>query len=133
MGDRPPLDVIDPDSEWECTVEAPVNIALVKYWGKKDEELILPYNDSVSLTLDETVLGTRTTVSYSATYEEDTLVLNGEEQQISRRLENVIEEIRRAFRKHAVRNKMNAQNLMIMTRFRFRYTRMKKNNEKVFF
>ena len=133
MDDKRPLDVIDPDSEWECTVEAPVNIALVKYWGKKDEKLILPYNDSISLTLDETVLGTRTTVSYSATYEKDCLVLNGEEQKISSRLENVIEEIRRAFRKHAVRNKMNAQNLMIMTRFRFRYKRIIENDNQVSF
>lgn len=29
------------------------NIALVKYWGKKDEELIIPYNGSISLTLKE--------------------------------------------------------------------------------
>lgn len=29
------------------------NIALVKYWGKKDEEWFIPQNSSVSLTLDE--------------------------------------------------------------------------------
>lgn len=34
-------------------VKANSNIALVKYWGKKDEELIIPYNDSISLTLDK--------------------------------------------------------------------------------
>ncbi|MEN2256162.1 diphosphomevalonate decarboxylase, partial [Enterococcus faecium] len=28
------------------------NIALIKNWGKKNEELILPMNNSVSLTLD---------------------------------------------------------------------------------
>lgn len=28
------------------------NIALIKYWGKKNEELILPMNNSLSLTLD---------------------------------------------------------------------------------
>ncbi|MFX3617819.1 MAG: diphosphomevalonate decarboxylase [Sporolactobacillus sp.] len=29
-----------------------INIALIKYWGKKDEQLILPMNSSLSLTLD---------------------------------------------------------------------------------
>lgn len=28
------------------------NIALVKYWGKRDERYIIPYNPSISLTLD---------------------------------------------------------------------------------
>lgn len=34
-------------------VKANSNIALIKYWGKRDEELIIPYNDSISLTLKE--------------------------------------------------------------------------------
>jgi diphosphomevalonate decarboxylase len=33
------------------TVRAPINIALVKYWGKSDEEKRLPANASLSLTL----------------------------------------------------------------------------------
>lgn len=33
-------------------VKAHSNIALIKYWGKKDEELFLPYNSSLSMTLD---------------------------------------------------------------------------------
>ena len=33
--------------------KACANIALIKYWGKKDETLILPYNNSISLTLKE--------------------------------------------------------------------------------
>lgn len=28
------------------------NIALIKYWGKKDEDLKIPYNSSLSMTLD---------------------------------------------------------------------------------
>jgi len=50
----------DEIEEFECTVSAPVNIALVKYWGKRDETLILPFNDSLSLSLNETHLGTLT-------------------------------------------------------------------------
>lgn len=32
--------------------KAHANIALIKYWGKRDEELALPMNSSLSLTLD---------------------------------------------------------------------------------
>ncbi|NVY95824.1 diphosphomevalonate decarboxylase [Lactobacillus sp. DCY120] len=34
------------------TTTAHTNIALIKYWGKKDPQLHLPYTDSLSLTLD---------------------------------------------------------------------------------
>src|SRR6476620_11153760 len=33
------------------TARAHPNIALVKYWGKRDEKLILPHQSSLSLTL----------------------------------------------------------------------------------
>ncbi|MTV81134.1 diphosphomevalonate decarboxylase [Secundilactobacillus folii] len=35
------------------TAKAHTNIALVKYWGKLDQQLIIPQNDSLSITLDE--------------------------------------------------------------------------------
>lgn len=38
------------------------NIALIKYWGKEDEDLIIPKNNSISLTLD--ALYTETEVSF---------------------------------------------------------------------
>lgn len=37
----------------EATAMAPVNIALVKYWGKRNEELHLPVTDSFSVALTE--------------------------------------------------------------------------------
>lgn len=57
------------------TARAHANIALVKYWGKRDEQLFLPTNGSLSLTLDG--LYTTTTVELA---EADELVLNGERQ-----------------------------------------------------
>src|SRR4029079_14581368 len=44
------------------TAFAGTNIALVKYWGKRDAALNLPATGSLSLTLDR--LGTRTTVQF---------------------------------------------------------------------
>jgi diphosphomevalonate decarboxylase len=46
----------------EATAVAGTNIALVKYWGKRDEALNLPATGSLSLTLDR--LGTRTRVAF---------------------------------------------------------------------
>lgn len=31
---------------------SPINIALVKYWGKAHEDLIIPINSSLSITID---------------------------------------------------------------------------------
>ena len=45
-----------------ATAVAGTNIALVKYWGKRDEVLNLPATGSLSLTLDR--LGTRTRVAF---------------------------------------------------------------------
>ncbi|WP_423190493.1 diphosphomevalonate decarboxylase [Alkalibacterium sp. f15] len=42
--------------EW---VRAHTNIALIKYWGKENEELIIPMNNSLSLTLDAFYTETR--------------------------------------------------------------------------
>lgn len=39
---------------------APINIALIKYWGKKDEKEVLPYQPSISLSLD--VFETKTVI-----------------------------------------------------------------------
>ncbi|WP_270789036.1 diphosphomevalonate decarboxylase [Enterococcus diestrammenae] len=52
------------------------NIALIKYWGKKDEELILPMNNSLSLTLD--AFYTETTVSFDPALQADTFLLDGQ-------------------------------------------------------
>jgi diphosphomevalonate decarboxylase len=58
-----------------ATYEAAPNIALVKYWGVRDVRRALPYNSSISVTLDR--LRTRTTVSFDASRADDTFRLNG--------------------------------------------------------
>ncbi|EOS7837068.1 diphosphomevalonate decarboxylase [Enterococcus hirae] len=52
------------------------NIALIKYWGKKNESLILPMNNSLSLTLD--AFYTETEVSFSDAYTEDQFYLDNQ-------------------------------------------------------
>ncbi|MBW2733148.1 MAG: diphosphomevalonate decarboxylase [Deltaproteobacteria bacterium] len=58
---------------------AQINIALVKYWGKRDTSLNLPEAGSLSLTLDG--LGTTTTVVFDDDAPRDTLTINEEAQQ----------------------------------------------------
>lgn len=58
-----------------ATAKAHTNIALVKYWGKRDQDLILPYTDSLSLTLNE--FYTTTTVNFSSQLTNDQVTING--------------------------------------------------------
>ncbi len=60
----------------KATARANTNIALIKYWGKRDETLFLPMNSSLSITLDS--FFTTTTVEFSEEYTKDTFFLNGE-------------------------------------------------------
>ncbi|KAI0010526.1 Diphosphomevalonate decarboxylase [Xylariaceae sp. FL0662B] len=67
------------DKIYRASTTAPVNIAVVKYWGKRDAKLNLPTNSSLSVTLSQADLRTLTTATCSASYgsSEDTLTLNG--------------------------------------------------------
>jgi len=53
---------------------AHTNIALVKYWGKRDSELFLPMTNSLSLTLD--ALYTDTSIVFDSELTEDTFTLD---------------------------------------------------------
>lgn len=61
-----------------ATARAHPNLALVKYWGKRDEQLMLPETGSLSLTLD--TFPTTTTVTLDDSLEADVLELDGAEQ-----------------------------------------------------
>lgn len=58
-----------------ATAKANTNIALIKYWGKRDEKLFLPMNSSLSITLDR--FYTITTVEFSKSLTKDIFMLNG--------------------------------------------------------
>ncbi len=58
------------------------NIALIKYWGKRDEKLILPMNSSISMTFDYS-LNTVTSVLFSSRLKSDSLYINGTKQNLN--------------------------------------------------
>jgi len=58
----------------KATAKAHSNIALVKYWGKRDEHLNLPAVGSISITLKE--IYTITSVEFKNDLKEDVLILN---------------------------------------------------------
>lgn len=58
-----------------ATAVAQPNIALVKYWGKRDVALNLPAGGSISITLD--TLRTRTSIRFDPFRTADELILNG--------------------------------------------------------
>lgn len=76
------------------TVKASSDIALVKYWGKKDEVLRLPENGSVSIVLDG--LDTTTTVEFSEVYLEDELYIQDKKIETdSREAKRVVKQLNR--------------------------------------
>ncbi|CEI81717.1 diphosphomevalonate decarboxylase [Oceanobacillus oncorhynchi subsp. incaldanensis] len=58
----------------KATARAHTNIALIKYWGKRNESLILPANSNLSVTLDG--FSTETTVHFQEGLKKDSFHLN---------------------------------------------------------
>ena len=79
------------------TVRAHTNIALIKYWGKKDKALKIPHNSSLSLTLDE--FYTDTKVTYDDSLEKDVFYLDDKlvEDHIAKRVYWFMDEIRKKY------------------------------------
>lgn len=61
---------------FKATFQASSDVALVKYWGKKDEVLRLPENGSLSMILSG--LDTVTTVEFSPAFTKDEVIIQGE-------------------------------------------------------
>lgn len=76
------------------TVKTPTNIAVIKYWGKRDNDLIIPLNDSISTTLNIEDLYTQTTVEF--TDGEDHLILNGKDEPLNSRAKRLLTFLREA-------------------------------------
>ncbi|KAF9446343.1 mevalonate pyrophosphate decarboxylase [Macrolepiota fuliginosa MF-IS2] len=91
---------------YQATASAPVNIACIKYWGKRDTKLILPTNSSLSVTLDQDHLRSTTTSRADPSFTKDHLWLNGKEDEIKEggRLATCIREMKR-LRKEEVEDK----------------------------
>ena len=64
------------------TAEGSPNIALIKYWGKRNERLILPHNSSLSITFDHKALRTVTSVMFSKRLKKDIFYLDGKKQDL---------------------------------------------------
>jgi diphosphomevalonate decarboxylase len=80
----------------QVTARANSNIAFIKYWGNRDDDLRLPANSSISMNLDG--LYTETTVRWDDSLSSDTVVINGVPA-VGRALERVsahLDAIRRA-------------------------------------
>jgi len=80
--------------------KGPINIALIKYWGKDDDQLITPLNNSISLTLDTNTFYTETKVTIEdLDIKSDknidevenliTLKINGKNSTVTNRIKNI--------------------------------------------
>ena len=65
---------------------SPINIAVVKYWGKRDTQLVLPCNSSLSVTIDSSLIHSKIIVRYLKLETGDRFSLNGVSAALSNRL-----------------------------------------------
>ncbi len=81
----------------KATAIAPANIAFIKYWGRKDAKLRLPYNASISMNLSACT--TTTTVEFSSNFEKDIVSEGFDEKRIIvhiDRIRNIAKKLDRA-------------------------------------
>ncbi|WP_057879809.1 diphosphomevalonate decarboxylase [Companilactobacillus kimchiensis] len=90
------------------TARAFTNIALIKYWGKKNQQLKLPYTNSLSLTLDRFYTDTKATI---ITADKDIIYLNNQllDDQQNKRISNYLDAVREfySFKDHFQINSIN--------------------------
>lgn len=78
----------------KATAKAPANIAFIKFWGKKDSKLNLPFSNTLSVSLDN--IFTVTTVEFSKDLKKDQIKIDGETKLTeSARLINHLDNIRK--------------------------------------
>ncbi|CAG9533711.1 unnamed protein product [Cercopithifilaria johnstoni] len=86
----------------EVKVVAPINIALVKYWGKRNQDLMLPLNDSISLSINDVCA--KTIVRIGPSIKKDSVSINGSNVCFSKHPEflRCFKEVRRLIRKRSI-------------------------------
>ena len=79
----------------KATAKAPANIAFIKYWGRKDERLRLPANNSISMNLSGVF--TVTTVEFLTGLKKDEIEMIGEkfDQKSEERIVGHLDRVRR--------------------------------------
>ena len=79
----------------EAIAVANSNVALAKYWGKRDEALNLPYTGSLSVTLQG--LTTTARVRFGGEHRYDQIVMNGQpvDEGVAREVRRFLDHIRR--------------------------------------
>lgn len=80
---------------YQARYQAHTNIALVKYWGKRNANLILPVTPSLSLTLE--AFYTQTQVEFKPDWQEDRFVLNHQlqDEEATARISQFVDHFRR--------------------------------------
>ncbi len=100
----------------ESSGKGPINIAIIKYWGKENEEDIIPLNNSISITLDMENAYTETSAKLSESKNaKNSLLLNGQPEPISKRVLKIIN----YFREHTQEDSYKTADLEINSRNSF--------------
>ncbi len=60
---------------YKATAKSCANIAFIKFWGKKNPKLNIPFNDSISMNLSRCI--TTTTVEFNPRFREDRVYIDG--------------------------------------------------------
>jgi len=94
------------------TIRATSNIAFIKYWGRRNHELNLPYNSSISMTLDENLSAT-TSVEFSNSFKEDMLIIDGKRQDLNFQRSEKASYLRRALEHARKTAGLNAHALVV--------------------
>lgn len=71
----------------KATAIAPANIAFIKYWGRKDNKLRIPYNASISMNLSACF--TTTTAEFSPDYKEDMVSEGFDKKRVTEHLDRI--------------------------------------------
>ncbi len=90
----------------ECT--APVNIAVIKYWGKREDVpagLLVPINSSLSAAIHQDSMRSSTRITACRAFDADTMRLNGKDESIEAnpRMRDVIQLLRKRAQVRAAR------------------------------